>query len=110
MTQYDPNTLTGLLVEKSSACPEAPALEYRDSLITCKELEDRGRRVAGGLRAMGVERGDPVALWLPNVPAYVVLCFALARLGAIAVAVNTRYRSMKVSDIVGRSRAKMLVF
>jgi hypothetical protein len=40
----------------------------------------------------------------------VVLCFALARLVATAVAVNTLYRSMKVEDIVGRARAKMLVF
>jgi acyl-CoA synthetase (AMP-forming)/AMP-acid ligase II len=106
MTQYDPNTLTGLLAEKGSACPEAPALEYRDSLITFKGLEEQGRRVAGGLRAMGVERGDRAALWLLNVPAYVVLCFALARLGATAVAVNTRYWSMEVEDIVGRSRAR----
>lgn len=39
-----------------------------------------------------------------------MLCFAPARLGAIVVAVNTRYRSMEVDDIAGRSRAKMLVF
>lgn len=110
MTRYNPNTLCGFLAEKVSDFPEAPALEYRNSLMTYKEFEERGHRVAGGLRDMGVGRGDRVALWLPNVPAYAVLCFALARLGAIAVAVNTRYRSMEVEDIVGRSRAKMLVF
>jgi hypothetical protein len=73
MTQYDPNTLTGLLAEKASACPEAPALEHRDSVMTRKEPEKRSRRMAGGLRAMGVERRDRVALWLPNVPGYVAL-------------------------------------
>ncbi len=109
MMPHDPNTLIGLLAEKASARPEAPALEYRGSIITYGELEARSRRVARGLRDRGVGPGDRVALWLPNVPAYVVLCFALARLGAIAVAVNTRYRSMEVEDIVARSGAKMLV-
>ena len=110
MTSYDPKTLTGLLAERVTACPEAPALEYRDSIMTYMELEIRSRRVAQGLRDRGLGPGDRVALWLPNVPAYVVLCFALARLGAIAVAVNTRYRSMEVEDIVARSGARMLVF
>ena len=49
-----------------------------------------------------------MALWLPNVPAYPILYFACARLGAIAVAVNTRYRAVEVADIVGRSGAKVL--
>jgi fatty-acyl-CoA synthase len=94
MPLYEPNTLTGLLTEIAAANPEACALEYRDSFLSYRELEAQSRRVA---------------VWLPNVPAYVVLCFALARLGAIAVAVNTRYRSMEVEDIVGRSGAKVLV-
>ena len=109
MTPYDPNTLTGLLAERVTACPEDPALEYRDSIMTYQELEIRSRRVAQGLKGRGLGPGDRVAVWLPNIPAYVVLCFALARLGAIAVAVNTRYRSMEVEDIVARSGARMLV-
>ena len=49
-----------------------------------------------------------MALWLPNVPAYPILYLACVRLGAIAVAVNTRYRAVEVADIVGRSGAKVL--
>ena len=54
--------------------------------------------------------GDRVALWLPNMPAWLALFFACARLGAIAVSVNTRFRSHEVADIVDRSRARLLVF
>jgi fatty-acyl-CoA synthase len=109
MSICDANTLPGLLAEKAAANPEAPALEYADPIITYGELQDRSLRLAGGLQSRGIGLGDRVALWLSNVPAYVVFCFALARLGAIAVAVNTRYRSLEVEDIVGRSGAKMLV-
>jgi fatty-acyl-CoA synthase len=62
------------------------------------------------LAELGVGPGDRVALWLPNVPAWLVLFFACARLGAIAIAVNTRFRAAEVEDIVGRSGAKVLAF
>ena len=54
--------------------------------------------------------GDRVALWLPNVPAWLVAFFACARLGAIAVAVNTRFRSSELADILQRSGARVLLF
>ena len=76
--------------------------------LSFAELLDCSARAAQGLSDLGVGPGDRVALWLPNVPAYPILYFACARLGAIAVAVNTRYRAVEVADIVGRSGAKVL--
>ncbi|HEV7543458.1 MAG TPA: AMP-binding protein, partial [Reyranella sp.] len=76
--------------------------------LTFAELLDCSARTAQGLADLGVGPGDRVALWLPNVPAYPILYFACVRLGAIAVAVNTRYRAVEVADIVGRSGAKVL--
>ena len=57
---------------------------------------------------MGIAAGDKVALWLPNTPAYLQLYFALGRLGAVAVAVNTRFRALEVADILARSNARAL--
>lgn len=54
--------------------------------------------------------GDRLGLWLPNVPAWLAVFFACARLGAIAVAVNTRFKSHEVADIIGRSRCRLLVY
>ena len=56
-----------------------------------RSCTSKSLRAAQGLADLGVGPGDRVALWLPNVPAYPILYFACARLGAIAVAVNTRY-------------------
>jgi fatty-acyl-CoA synthase len=82
----------------------------RDRPIAYAALADESARLAGALRRLGVRRGDRVALWLPNIPAWLALFFACARLGAVAVSVNTRFKSHEVADIVGRSRSKLLCF
>ena len=89
----------------------APGAMYdRDRPLAYAALAEESARLAGALRALGVRPGDRVALWLPNVPAWLALFFACARLGAIAVSVNTRFKSHEVADIVGRSGAKLLCF
>lgn len=88
--------------------PDAPAFLHGDRTISFLELAESARRAAQGLADLGIGAGDRVALWLPNVPAYPTLYLACIRLGAIAVAVNTRYRAVEVADIVGRSGAKVL--
>jgi fatty-acyl-CoA synthase len=97
-----------LIADVVDVTPGAPALIHGDGTLSFAELVDRAARAAQGLAELGVGPGDRVALWLPNTPAYLLLYFACARLGAIAVAVNTRYRAVEVTDIIGRSDAKVL--
>lgn len=97
-----------LLADWAEYAPEAPAFLHGERTIAFQELLELSLRTAQGLSDLGVGPGDRVALWLPNVPAYPILYFACVRLGAIAVAVNTRYRGVEVADIVGRSGAKVL--
>src|SRR5947207_13536684 len=97
-----------LLAHWAEATPEAPAFVHGDRAVSFAELHEGSLRVAQGLGDLGVTAGDRVALWLPNVPAYPILYFACVRAGAIAVAVNPRYRAVEVADIVGRSGAKLL--
>ena len=82
----------------------------REHPLAYAALAEESACVARALRELGVRAGDRVALWLPNVPAWLALLFACARLGAIAVSVNTRFRSHEVADIVARSRAKLLCY
>ena len=104
----NPQTLTELL---SRRCAQGGvALIDRDHPVTADELADQSMRVAQGLWDAGVREGDRVALWLPNVPAWLSCFFACARLGAIVVAVNTRFRSGEISDILNRSGAKVLIY
>jgi fatty-acyl-CoA synthase len=102
------NDLTALLAGHAAREPAGTAIIAGDRRISWAKLEDLSRRAAQGLADLGVRPGDRVALWLPNVPAWLALYFACCRLGAIAVAVNTRFRAVEVADIVGRSGAKVL--
>jgi fatty-acyl-CoA synthase len=97
-----------LLADVAEETPSAPAFIHGERTLSFAELLDCSARAAQGLADLGVGPGDRVALWLPNLPAYPILYFACVRLGAIAVAVNTRYRAVEVADIVGRSGAKLL--
>src|SRR5262245_57023194 len=101
------STLTAFLDAQAS---EAPALFDRDRPVTYAALADEAARLAAGLRSIGVGAGDRVALWLPNLPAWLTTFFACGRLGAIAVSVNTRFRGYEVQDIVSRAGCKVIVF
>ena len=94
---------------RAAARPGAAALVWGEATIGLGALLEESRRVAQGLSELGITKGDRVAFWLPNTPAWLALYLACARLGAIAVAVNTRFRAAEIADIVGRSGARLLM-
>lgn len=102
-------TLTTWLDELTLRAGATPAIDYEGRTIGFEALATGARKVARGLADLGVAPGDRVAVWLPNAPAWLELLFACGRLGAIAVAVNTRFRAAELGDILARSGAKVLV-
>ena len=108
MRRREAETLPGLLGELAGG-PRA-ALIHGNSTIPAAELAARAARLAGGLAASGISAGDRVALWLPNRPEWLELHLALARLGALTIAVNTRFRAHEVRDLLERSQARALAF
>jgi fatty-acyl-CoA synthase len=102
------DTISDLINEQCRRTPSAPAIVYGGQVTSYIELEELAARAATGLARLGVGRGDRVAIWLPNTPAYLALWLGAARLGAIAVAVNTRFRGVEVADILARSGARVL--
>jgi fatty-acyl-CoA synthase len=106
----DDLTLTRLLRASAAAGANRSALVYRDRSIGFEALETESARVATGLAELGIGKGDRVALWLPNTPAWLACFFACCRLGATALATNTRFRSAEMEDILGRAEVKVLVY
>jgi len=86
------------------------SIEFRGEETPVADLAAQSIHLANALTGRGIGRGDRIALWLPNCPAWFTVFFAAARIGAIAVMVNTRYRSTEVADIISRSGAKALFF
>jgi long-chain acyl-CoA synthetase len=70
---------------------DRPALEFFGRETTYAQLGDQIARAAEGLRRLGVQKGDPVALVLPNCPQHIVAFYAVLRLGAIVVEHNPLY-------------------
>src|SRR5262252_7671030 len=110
-SQYRDITVGALLTRLAEALPGNEALVYSDSglRLTFAELESEARLIARGLMACGVERGDRVALWATNVPEWVTLQFALAKIGAILVTVNTALRASEIDYLLRQSEAATVI-
>jgi long-chain acyl-CoA synthetase len=71
--------------------PSLVALEFFGATTTYRQLHHAIQRVAEGLRNLGVQKGDPVAIVLPNCPEHIVAFYAVLRLGAVVVEHNPLY-------------------
>ncbi|MCX7567990.1 acyl-CoA synthetase [Sulfitobacter sp. F26169L] len=100
----------GDLLRRSAArLPNKTALVFRDHSDTFAELDAAVDRAAHGLAVQGVSKGDRVALFSHNNRAFVVLRFALARLGAITTPVNFMLNSEDFGYIIDHSGASLLI-
>ena len=103
-------TVGRLLTQLAEWLPGNDALVYRHRNLrwTFRDLEREARLIARGLIASGVERGDRVAVWATNVPEWIVLQFALAKIGAILVTVNTSLRGREIEYLLRQSDTSTL--
>ncbi|MBL8023841.1 MAG: long-chain fatty acid--CoA ligase [Elusimicrobia bacterium] len=99
-------TLHRLLADTARRSPDAVVFYYRGKVWTYGQLEEKVGRCAAGLSSRGVGRGDTFGIVLRNAPEFVVLFFALARLGAIAVPVNFLERGERIGSIFSDAGVK----
>ncbi|HEX6469341.1 MAG TPA: AMP-binding protein [Streptosporangiaceae bacterium] len=84
-------------------------LKFRDGEITYGEVDAMADRLARGLIAAGVDRGDHVGVMLPNGPEIINVIFALARVGAVAVPINTAYKGELLRHVLAGSDTSTLI-
>jgi acyl-CoA synthetase (AMP-forming)/AMP-acid ligase II len=109
VTGAAPRTLPELLAAAARRAPDAEAFAYRDERLTYADWDALAARVAAGLAARGVGRGDVVALLLPSTPFYLVAYLGAARLGAVTTGVNVRYRRTEIGHVLARAGARVLL-
>lgn len=80
-----------------------------DDMFTYSEFNFLAMKVAEVLRNYGIEKGERVALFMKNSPAYLACIFACSKLGAVQVPVNWFYREKEVQYIVSNSKSKIVV-
>ncbi len=103
-------TLGDLLDETVAKYGDHDALVYvdRDFRLTYKEFKDLVDEMAKGLMALGITKGEKVAVWATNIPFWVTLQFATAKIGAILLTVNTNYRSAELAYLLQQSETENL--
>lgn len=99
-------SLPEVLEYSSHEFPEKEALYDGYNRVTYGELKNNVEYMASALSQLGIEKGDRVIVCLPNWNEFVTLYFAIARLGAILIPCNTRYRITELEYIVENSQAK----
>jgi fatty-acyl-CoA synthase len=108
--EYITDTLGGVLEGQVARQPDREFMVYPDRNLrfTYAEFDRRVNALAKGLLAIGLKKGDHLGIWATNVPDWLTLFFATAKIGVVAVTVNTAYRSHELEYLVKQSDIKAL--
>ena len=102
-------TIDAALDRAAESFPDRPYVATDTEVLSYAEVARRSRRIASGLRALGVRRGDHVAVVLANFPDFVALKYAIARLGAACVPINFLNRRDELGFVLRQSDTALLV-
>jgi long-chain acyl-CoA synthetase len=109
--------LDRLLTDTTAKYPDHSAIIFgamvgsrlMDAKMTYRQLDDAVNRFAAGLQQMGVEKGDRVAIMLPNCPQFIIAAFATWRIGGVVVCCNPLYVAREIEHLIKDSGAETFV-
>ncbi|MAF38137.1 MAG: AMP-binding protein [Chloroflexi bacterium] len=104
-------TIGDLLDSQTEQYADREALVHVETgtRYTYLEFKDECDRVARGLMALGIEKGQHVGIWVTNYTEWVVAQFATAKIGAVLVTVNPSYRTHELEYVLKQSEANALI-
>lgn len=106
---YPERTLLDYLADAARNWPDRPALLFKGSRVTYRQLEEQSDALSAAFAAEGVKRGDRVALCLPNCPQFVIAEFAAWKAGAIVCPFNPTYSEREMGEALRATGAETLV-
>jgi len=113
MANFDPFKITigNLLDQQTTKFPDNEVLVHveEEKRYTYSELHEACNEMAGCLMALGIEKGDHVGVWVSNHPEWVIIQFAVAKIGAVLVPINPSYRAQGIQYILKNSDVTTLV-
>jgi acyl-CoA synthetase (AMP-forming)/AMP-acid ligase II len=104
-----PANLVDLLEGTARRYPDREGFIAGDVRLTFRQFDDMANRIAAGLQESGVRKGDRIALLLGIGIEFMVSFFALMKLGAIAVPLNTRFKGEEMAYEIDHSESRMLI-
>lgn len=109
MAWIEKRTFGDLIDRAAERWPDREALTFEGRRWTFRAQRDEVDRAAKALIAAGVAPGDHVCLWLGNRPEFVFIFFAVAKIGAVLVPINTRFRTRDMAYVVTQSDATTVI-
>lgn len=106
---FQKQTLGELLDDAAWRFAGREALYFEGRRWTFDELQNEVDRTARGLIHLGVQPGDKVSLWMPNRPEWLYTFVAVAKIGAVLVPINTRFRTSDLKYVVNQSDTTTLI-
>ena len=103
-------SVSQLLRTAIEKCPDSEVIVDEIRRMKYSELDKESTELAAGLTTLGIKKGDRVAVSLPNWHEFIVIKFALGKIGAILVPFNTRFKIGEVAYILQKSGAKAVFF
>lgn len=107
--RYPDKTLPDLLHDSTYKFPGQPSMIYFGNYISYKELDIASNKLAHALVDFGLQKGDRVAVMLPNIPQAVITYYGILKAGGIVVQVNTMYLSDEIEQQVTDAGAEMII-
>ncbi len=102
-------SLIGMFDQAVALGGDSVALEFFGATTTYSQLGDQVARASEGLRRLGVQAGDRVAILLPNCPQHVVAFYATLRLGAFVVEHNPLYTARELREMFDDHQARIVI-
>ncbi len=97
------------LEESARKYPNRPCTIFKGATISYREMNELSDRLAAGLYALGVRKGDRVGLFMPNTPQFVIAYFAILKIGGVVVATNPLYTPREIVHQVNDAGIQYMV-
>jgi len=98
-----------ILEERSANTPDKPAVVFREQVISFFKLKEVSSRLSAAFKKLGVNKGDKIAIYLPNWPEYIFSYLAIWRVGATAVPLDFMLTEDELVSCLTHSEAKILI-
>jgi long-chain acyl-CoA synthetase len=107
--KYPTVTLQEILQRTAEKYPDKVAIAYSEREITYAQLDLLSNMFANALASLGVEKSDQVALFLPNIPQFVIAYFGVLKAGAVVTAISPLHRKREVEYQLNDSGAEIII-
>ena len=101
--------LHDFLEQSAKDFPDRPCSIFKGAVITYREMSELTDRLAAGLVARGVAKGDRVAIFMPNSPQFVIAFYAILKAGGVVVATNPLYTHREIEHQMNDSGAELML-